>query len=106
MGVSFELVLFGIFAGLAVILAIFMLAVKSPIHAALCLVGVMANLAILYIMLHAFLLGVVQVVVYAGAVMVLFLFVLMFFYKPKMDTLVHRRAHIAQNRNWRSGWRS
>ncbi|MCD6119870.1 NADH-quinone oxidoreductase subunit J [bacterium] len=82
MAISFEIVFFGVFAGIAVILAIMMLSVKSPVHAALCLVGVMIMLAILYLMLHAYFLSVVQIVVYAGAVMVLFLFVIMFFYSP------------------------
>jgi NADH-quinone oxidoreductase subunit J len=80
---SFELIIWGVLAGAAVILAVMMLWMKSPVHAALCLIGVMACLAVLYLMLGAFFLGMVQVVVYAGAVMVLFLFVIMFFYRPK-----------------------
>lgn len=82
MPISLEVVFFGILAGIGVILALMMLTVKSPVHAALCLVGVMATLAVHYIMMHAYFLGVVQIVVYAGAIMVLFLFVIMFFYAP------------------------
>lgn len=86
MAFSFEILFFGITAAIAVILAILMLAVRSPIHSALCLVGVMVMLAVNYLMLHAYFLAAVQVVVYAGAVMVLFVYVIMFFYRPgKVD---------------------
>ncbi len=83
MAFSFEVLFFGITAGIAVILAILMLAVRSPIHSALCLVGIMVMLAVNYLMLHAYFLAAVQVVVYAGAVMVLFVYVIMFFYSPR-----------------------
>lgn len=90
MAFSFEILFFGVTAGIAIILAIMMLAVRSPIHSALCLVGVMVMLAVNYLMLHAYFLAAVQIVVYAGAVMVLFLYVIMFFYRPgKLD--IHRR---------------
>ena len=50
---------------------------KSPVSAALWLVSVMFNLAALYIMMDAHFVGAIQVLVYAGAIMVLFLFVVM-----------------------------
>ncbi len=83
MAINFDVIIFGILAGVSIILAIMMLTLKSPVHSALCLVGVMASLAVLFLLLHAYFLGVVQVVVYAGAVMVLFLYVIMFFFTPK-----------------------
>ncbi len=82
MPISLEVIFFGFLAAVGIILAVMMLTVKSPVHAALCLVGVMATLAVHYIMLHAYFLGVVQIVVYAGAIMVLFLYIIMFFYAP------------------------
>jgi NADH-quinone oxidoreductase subunit J len=95
MAFSFEILFFGITAGIAVILAIMMLAVRSPIHSALCLVGVMVMLDVNYLMLQAYFLAAVQVVVYAGAVMVLFLYVIMFFYKPGKVDIYRRESQYA-----------
>ena len=50
---------------------------RNPVASALCLVLTILGLAGLFVMLHAFLLGVIQILVYAGAVMVLFLFIIM-----------------------------
>jgi NADH-quinone oxidoreductase subunit J len=50
---------------------------KSPVHAAMCLVGAFFCLAGVYVILVAHLIAFMQILVYAGAVMVLFLFVIM-----------------------------
>ena len=70
--VNFDL--FGIFA---VASAILFVTRKSPVAAALWLVNAMFSLAAMYIMLDAQFVGAVQVLVYAGAIMVVFLFVVM-----------------------------
>ena len=70
-------VLFFIFAAAAVGCAINLLVQRHPIHSALSLIGVMGSLAALYLMLGAEFIAAVQVIVYAGAVMVLFVFVIM-----------------------------
>jgi NADH-quinone oxidoreductase subunit J len=72
-----EAALFGILATLMVIAALGLLFAKRAVHAAMCVVFVMICLAILYVANEAPFLGIVQVVVYTGAVMMLFLFVLM-----------------------------
>jgi NADH-quinone oxidoreductase subunit J len=72
--------LFYVFAALAVIFAIMVVAnpfSRSPVTSAMFLVLTMACLAGLFTLLHAFFLAAVQILVYAGAVMVLFLFVIM-----------------------------
>lgn len=69
--------LFFLFAASAVGFAINLLIQRHPIHSALSLIGVMGSLASLYLMLGAEFLAVVQVIVYAGAVMVLFVLVIM-----------------------------
>lgn len=69
--------LFWIVGGLAAILALGLVFARRAAYAAICLVGVMVCLAILYTAQEAPFLGVVQVVVYTGAIMMLFLFVLM-----------------------------
>jgi NADH-quinone oxidoreductase subunit J len=70
-------VLFFIFAAVAVAGAINLLAQTHPINSALSLIVVMGSLAVLYMLLGAEFVAAVQVIVYAGAVMVLFVFVIM-----------------------------
>jgi NADH-quinone oxidoreductase subunit J len=73
-------VLFYVFAGLAVLsggLVVLNPFSRSPVTSAMFLVVTILALAGLFVLLHAFFLAAVQVLVYAGAVMVLFLFVIM-----------------------------
>jgi NADH-quinone oxidoreductase subunit J len=70
-------VAFWVVAPIAVLGALMMLVSRKAVHSALWIAVTMCMLAILYIMQGAVFLGVVQVVVYTGAVMMLFLFVLM-----------------------------
>lgn len=72
-----EAVQFWILAPLAVIAALGILVVKKAVHSALLLAWVMVTLAIFYIAEDALFLGIVQIIVYTGAVMMLFLFILM-----------------------------
>jgi len=69
--------IFYIFAGLSVLGAVGVLFLKNPIHCALSLVGTFFCLGSIYVMLNAEFVAVIQVLIYAGAIMVLFLFVLM-----------------------------
>ncbi len=71
------LVLFFIFAALCVGGAINLLVQKHPINSALSLIVVMGSLALIYLLLGAEFVAAVQIIVYAGAVMVLFVFVIM-----------------------------
>ena len=71
-------VLFYVFAGLALVSAAgVVLNVRNTVYAALCLVVTMLSIAVLFIMLTAEFIGILQVMVYAGAIVVLFLFVIM-----------------------------
>src|SRR5579883_1887021 len=72
-----HLVLFLVFGAICVAGAVNLLAQKHPISSALSLVVVMASLAVEYLLLGAEFVAAVQVIVYAGAVMVLFVFVIM-----------------------------
>jgi len=72
-----DVILFLIFAIIAVVCAINVVVQTHPISSALSLVGVMGSLAILYLLLGAEFIAMVQVIVYAGAIMVLFVFVIM-----------------------------
>jgi NADH-quinone oxidoreductase subunit J len=70
-------ILFFIFAAVCVAGAINLLLQKHPIHSALSLIVVMGSLALLYLLLGAEFVAVIQVIVYAGAIMVLFVFTIM-----------------------------
>src|SRR5882672_10789064 len=71
------LVLFWTFAGVAVASAVLCITRTSPVASALWLVMTLFQIAALFVMLDAQFLAVLQVLVYAGAIMVLFLFVIM-----------------------------
>ena len=83
-----ESVLFYFLAPLSVLAALGMLFVKKAVHSALLLAWVMISLAIFYIAQDALFLGIVQVIVYTGAVMMLFLFILMLVGVDTSDSLV------------------
>ena len=72
-----DVILFLIFAVIAVVCAINVVVQTHPISSAISLVGVMGSLAVLYLLLGAEFIAATQVIVYAGAIMVLFVFVIM-----------------------------
>ena len=72
-----QLVLFGILAAIAVVCGVAMIMQDNPVRSALYLVLVLFSVAILFLSLHAVFIAAVQVIVYAGAIMVLFIFVIM-----------------------------
>jgi NADH-quinone oxidoreductase subunit J len=83
-----EAVLFWLLAPIAVAAAIGMVAARSAVHSAMLLAAVMLSLAAFYTAENAPFLAVVQVVVYTGAVLMLFLFVLMLIGVDSTDSLV------------------
>jgi len=83
-----EAVIFWILGPLMVLAALGLLFARKAVHAALCTAFVMVNLGVLYIVQNAEFLGIVQVFVYTGAVMMLFLFVLMLVGVDSSDSLV------------------
>jgi len=74
---SMGTVFFAIFAGVAILSAFGAIASRTPIRAAMALLGHILALAAIYLTLHAQLLAAIQLIVYAGAVVVLFVFVIM-----------------------------
>jgi NADH-quinone oxidoreductase subunit J len=70
-------ILFILFAGLAIGCAIAVVSQSNPLYGAMSLIGVFISLASLYVMLAAPFIAAVQVIVYAGAIMVLVIFVIM-----------------------------
>jgi NADH-quinone oxidoreductase subunit J len=69
--------LFIVFAGMAIGCAVAMVAQRNPLYGAISLIGVFISLACLYVTLAAPFIAAVQVIVYAGAIMVLVVFVIM-----------------------------
>ena len=85
---SGEAVLFWFLAPVMVLAALGLVFARKAVHAAMCVIVVMISLAFLYVAQDAPFLGVVQVVVYTGAVMMLFVFVLMLIGVDASDSLV------------------
>ena len=88
-----SLFFFCIFAAIMLIFGILAVTLRNPVSCALSLVVSFLALAALYITLDAYFIGVVQVLVYAGAVMVLFLFIIM---------LLDLKAEAMRKINWSS----
>ncbi|MFZ3215429.1 MAG: NADH-quinone oxidoreductase subunit J [Candidatus Acidiferrales bacterium] len=74
---SLPFIVFFVCAFIAVAGALTLILAHEPIHSALALVLVMVSLAVLYLLLGAEFIAAVQIIVYAGAIMVLFVFVIM-----------------------------
>ena len=87
-----HLILFILFAGLCLAGAINLLLQSHPINSALSLIVVMTSLAVLYLLLGAEFLAAAQVIVYAGAVMVLFTFVIMLLNAGREERTLGSRA--------------
>lgn len=86
-----DLVFFLVFATIAVVSAVNVVLQRHPIASALSLIGVMGSIAILYLQLGAEFIAMAQIIVYAGAVMVLFIFVIM---------LLNAGIEVRRGRSW------
>ena len=71
------MITFYLLAAVMTVGALGVITLRQPVHAALSLVGTLLTLAVTYVSLQAHFLAAIQVIVYAGAIMVLFLFVIM-----------------------------
>ena len=83
-----EAVAFWILGPVALAGALGMVFARNAVHSALCLAGTMLSLGMLYMAQGAMFLGFVQIIVYTGAVMMLFLFVLMLVGRDSSDSVV------------------
>ena len=71
-------IIFFIVAGLLIVSSMLVVFQRNVVHSAVALVAALFLIAVLFLSLHAPMVGVLQILVYAGAIMVLFLFVIMF----------------------------
>jgi NADH-quinone oxidoreductase subunit J len=80
------MILFYFFAGIAVVASLLVIAQRNPIYSVLFLIASFGALSGLYVLLEAPFVAMIQIIVYAGAIMVLFLFVVMLLNAPHEDT--------------------
>ncbi len=88
-----EALIFYVFSGLAIIASAFVIGQRNPMYSVLLLVLSFAAIAGLFLQLDAPFLALALMIVYAGAIMVLFLFVVMLLNAPQEDALTWDRAH-------------
>src|SRR5476649_1600961 len=85
--------MFYLFAAVAIGASLIVIAQRNPIYSVLLLIGSFGALSGLYVMLDAPFVAVIQIIIYAGAIMVLFLFVVMLLNAPHEDTEYDERVH-------------
>jgi NADH-quinone oxidoreductase subunit J len=88
-----ETVTFYLLAGLAIVASALVIGQRNPMYSVLLLIASFAALAGLYIQLDAPFVAVAQIIIYAGAIMVLFLFVVMLLNAPQEDAAEWDRTH-------------
>jgi len=88
------MILFYVFGAIAVASSLLVIAQHNPLHSVLLLIVSFGALSGLYVLLDAPFVAVIQIIVYAGAIMVLFLFVVMLLNAPKEDAEA-ARLHVA-----------
>jgi NADH-quinone oxidoreductase subunit J len=86
-------ILFYVLGTLAVVASLLVIGQKNPIHSVLWLILSFGGLSGLYILLDAPFVAVIQIIIYAGAIMVLFLFVVMLLNAPQEDAAEWDRTH-------------
>ena len=88
-----EALAFYLLGALAIVASLLVIAQRNPIYSVLLLIASFGALSGLYILLDAPFVAVIQIIVYAGAIMVLFLFVVMLLNAPHEDTEFDERVH-------------
>ena len=91
-----SLIVFYLFAAIAVIAALGMVALRNPVHSAVSLAAVFISLAAMYVLLSAPFIAVAQVMIYAGAILILFVFVIMLL-SPGID---QGQGALKRQRGW------
>jgi NADH-quinone oxidoreductase subunit J len=90
---GFDRVLFYAFAAVAVLGALLVIGQRNPIYSVLAIIVSFFGLSGLYVLLEAPFVAVVQIIIYAGAIMVLFLFTVMLLNVPREDAAEWDRTH-------------
>lgn len=88
-----EQLVFYLFAGISLVGSLLVIVQRNPIYSVLALIGAFFGLSGLYVLLDAPFVAVVQIIIYAGAILVLFLFTVMLLNVPREDASEWDRAH-------------
>ena len=88
-----ETLLFYLFSGIAIVASALVIGQRNPMYSIMLLITSFGALSALYIQLDAPFVAMAQIIVYAGAIMVLFLFVVMLLNAPQEDAAEWDRAH-------------
>ena len=86
------LVFFAYFALVSVISGVLTVALRNPVQCGIALLVLLGHIAGLFVLLHAEFLAAVQIIIYAGAILILYLFVLMLLNLKTEERYLHRRA--------------
>jgi NADH-quinone oxidoreductase subunit J len=95
---GFETIWFYVFGAIAVVASLLVIGQRNPIYSVLLLIASFGALSGLYVLLDAPFVAVIQIIVYAGAIMVLFLFVVMLLNAPHEETEHDERIHLRARR--------
>jgi NADH-quinone oxidoreductase subunit J len=84
-------VFFAYFAIVSVVAGVLTVALRNPVQCGIALLALLGHIAGLFVLLHAEFLAAVQIIIYAGAILILYLFVLMMLNLKTEERYVHRR---------------
>ncbi len=93
-----DLIYFYAFGGLAVVASLLVIGQRNPMYSVLLLIASFGGLSGLYVLLDAPFVAVTQIIVYAGAIMVLFLFVVMLLNVPREEAMLPGFGHTMATR--------
>jgi NADH-quinone oxidoreductase subunit J len=84
-------VFFAYFAFVSIAAGVLTVALRNPVHCGIALLALLGHVAGLFVLLHAEFVAVVQIIIYAGAILILYLFVLMLLSLKTEERYFHRR---------------
>ena len=84
-------VFFAYFALVSIAAGVLTVALRNPVHCGIALLALLGHVAGLFVLLHAEFLAAVQIIIYAGAILILYLFVLMLLNLKTEERILHRR---------------
>ena len=82
---------FAYFALVCLVAGVLTVALRNPVHCGIALLALLGHMAGLFVLLHAEFLAAVQIIIYAGAILILYLFVLMLLNLKTEERVLHRR---------------
>ncbi len=84
-------IFFAYFALVSIVAGVLTVALRNPVHCGIALLALLGHMAGLFVLLHAEFLAVVQIIIYAGAILILYLFVLMLLNLKTGERYFHHR---------------